>query len=154
MKFHDFREICGFYPNHTSKPSIFLREYWCFCDLLISAKVMIFAKKVEISKKIIFCFFSDFYGNQQIAETPIFPKEYWWFWGVVSIESANSTEITKFHEISRNFSILRKNPGILWISAEMLKTLAARNDPQQIGPDPWKPKEFHTFWRGRFPPEM
>ena len=53
----------------------------------------------------------------------------------------------EFHGISRN-------PEILWIPAEMQKTLAARNGPQQIGPDLENPKENHTFWRCRFSPEM
>ena len=39
-----FHEICGFCGSHTSKPSIFPREYWCFCDLLIFIKMLIFHK--------------------------------------------------------------------------------------------------------------
>jgi len=61
MKFSKFHEICGFCGNHTSKPSIFPREYRCFCDLLISTKILIFTWKLEISKKIIFVRFYDFY---------------------------------------------------------------------------------------------
>ena len=30
----------------------------------------------------------------------------------------------------------------------MQETLAARNGPQQIGPDLENPKEIHTFWGG------
>jgi len=34
------------------------------------------------------------------------------------------------------------------------KTHGARNGARQIGPDVEKPKEIHTFWRGRFSPGM
>ena len=73
VKIHGIYIFCG---NHTSKLSIFLRKYKCFCDLPISAKIMVFEKKVEISKNIIFLYFCNFYGKSVIIQKtgPRVPK--------------------------------------------------------------------------------
>ena len=56
-KFNKFYEISNFEAIHPSESLIFLRKYWCFCDLLIFTKIMIFKKKVEIFQKFTFsCF--------------------------------------------------------------------------------------------------
>ena len=42
MNFSVFSDFCGFHVNHASESVIFLRNYWCFCDLLVFTKNMIF----------------------------------------------------------------------------------------------------------------
>ena len=42
VDFSVFYDFCGFHVNHASESVIFLRNYWCFCDLLVFAKIMIF----------------------------------------------------------------------------------------------------------------
>ena len=47
------------------------------------------------SKILYFC------GNLRLAETPIFPMEYWWFGGVVAINSPNFMKFMVFVEFPR-----------------------------------------------------
>ena len=66
-------------------------------------------------------------------------------------ENHKNTEIP---EVSRNSIIFHEDKEVHGISGTCKKTHGARNSARQIGPDVEKPKEIHTFWRGRFSPGM
>ena len=66
VDFSVFYDFCGFHVNHASESVIFLRNYWCFCDLLVFAKIIIFTQKMEISKNLSVSMFYVFYWKSWI----------------------------------------------------------------------------------------
>ena len=58
--FSKFSEFCIFQAIHPPESLIFLRNYWCFRDPAIFAKILISNKKAKICEKIINSAFSHF----------------------------------------------------------------------------------------------
>ena len=58
--FSKFSEFCIFQAIHPPESLIFLRNYWCFRDPAIFAKILISNKKAKICEKIINFAFSHF----------------------------------------------------------------------------------------------
>ena len=57
--FSKFSEFCIFQAIHPPESLIFLRNYWCFRDPAIFAKILISSKKAKIYEKMIFFHFCD-----------------------------------------------------------------------------------------------
>ena len=61
-KFKHFSKIsvfCIFQAVDPPKPLINDKEYWCFCNPVDFAEIMIFLKKAQICEKMTFFFFCD-----------------------------------------------------------------------------------------------
>ena len=115
----ELHEILNFEAIHPSESLIFLRKYWCFCDLLIFTKMLIFAKKVKISKGIIFCFFG-FYGKVNFCrkwaqggpKTPKVYKKHLFYKGW-RIRAARVRKLEKLRKLQRSFCVSDGKFGIL-----------------------------------------
>ena len=69
----DFSEIRSFQGNHPSKPSIFLREYWCVLRFAHFREILDFCEKWKSVKKSISVWFRWFYwGIHCFAEISFF----------------------------------------------------------------------------------
>ena len=55
--FSKFSEFCIFQAIHPPESLIFLRNYWCFRDPAIFAKILISSKKAKICEKMTFSIF-------------------------------------------------------------------------------------------------
>ena len=64
--FSKFSEFCIFQAIHPPESLIFLRNYWCFRDPAIFAKILISIEKAKICEKIINFAFSQFSAKNHI----------------------------------------------------------------------------------------
>ena len=64
--FSKFSEFCIFQAIHPPESLIFLRNYWCFRDPAIFAKILISIKKAKTCKEIINFAFSQFSAENHI----------------------------------------------------------------------------------------
>jgi len=58
MKFMEIMEIIDFWGSGCLKTLIFLRNYWCFCNGAVFAKIMIFSEIHKIHEILHFFTFS------------------------------------------------------------------------------------------------
>ena len=70
------------------------------------------------------------------------------------MKTTKSEKIPKLMKIAEIPQIFHEDHEFHGISGNAEKTHGARNGARQIGTDVEKPKEIHTFWRGRLPPGM
>ena len=101
MKIMKFIEILDFCESGGSKTLIFLRNYWCFCNVMIFMKFHFFTEKFNFSvisiKFLKFCFFCE---NTCMSKTPIIPKEYQGFGASGLSKTQNFNKFHKFHVFS------------------------------------------------------
>ena len=127
--FSKFSRFCIFRAIHPPESLIFLRNYWCFRDPAIFAKILISTRKAKICEKSLFSIFviilwkSDFFAKMGPG-APKKPKKGWNCIGFIR-PGASGPRGTKKRERLRKsrqtFCVSDENPDFHVKSWELLK---------------------------------